>query len=159
MAIEFQQISREVLGNEIAGLGPASLAPLKLKKLDEAPAASKKVLDAMLWGPPRGSVSDLKKPGAGVQWLLEEKFLIPLNQQTVVLPREVAIHLRGNKVHRELESTPPSVTGSSRDARNTQLAAIANITTFLRWTEEVYKLLGSGASNRSSLRRSRCSRT
>jgi hypothetical protein len=45
--------------------------------------------------------------------------------------------LRGNKVHRELESTPPSVTGSSRDARNTQLAAIANITTFLRWTEEV----------------------
>ncbi len=128
---------REVLGNEIAGLGPASLAPLKLKKLDEAPAASKKVLDAMLWGPPRGSVSDLKKPGAGVQWLLEKKFLIPFNQQTVVLPREVAIHLRGNKVHRELESTPPSVTGSSRDARNTQLAAIANITTFLRWTEEV----------------------
>lgn len=33
---------REVLGNEIAGLGPASLAPLKLKKLEEAPAASKK---------------------------------------------------------------------------------------------------------------------
>jgi hypothetical protein len=128
---------REVLGNEIAGLGPASLAPLKMKKLDEAPAASKKVLDAMLWGPPRGSISDLKKPGAGVQWLLEEKFLIPFSQQTVVLPREVAIYLRGNKVHRELESEPIKVTGASRDARNTQLAAISNITTFLRWTEEV----------------------
>ena len=128
---------REVLGNEIAGLGPASLAPLKMKKLDEAPAASKKVLDAMLWGPPRGSISDLKKPGAGVQWLLEEKFLIPFSQQTVVLPREVAIYLRGNKVHRELESEPLKVTGTSRDARNTQLAAISNITTFLRWTEEV----------------------
>jgi hypothetical protein len=128
---------REVLGNEIAGLGPASLAPLKMKKLDEAPSASKKVLDAMLWGPPRGSISDLKKPGAGVQWLLEEKFLIPFSQQTVVLPREVAIYLRGNKVHRELESEPIKVTGASRDARNTQLAAISNITTFLRWTEEV----------------------
>ena len=128
---------REVLGNEIAGLGPASLAPLKMKKLDEAPSASKKVLDAMLWGPPRGSISDLKKPGAGVQWLLEEKFLIPFSQQTVVLPREVAIYLRGNKVHRELESEPLKVTGTSRDARNTQLAAISNITTFLRWTEEV----------------------
>jgi Helicase conserved C-terminal domain len=128
---------REVLGNEIAGLGPASLAPLKMKKLDEAPAASKKVLDAMLWGPPRGSISDLKKPSAGVQWLLEEKFLIPFSQQTVVLPREVAIYLRGNKVHRELESEPLKVTGASRDARNTQLAAISNITTFLRWTEEV----------------------
>jgi len=50
---------REVLGNEIAGLGPASLAPLQVKKVDEAPAASTKVLDAMFWGPPRGSVRDL----------------------------------------------------------------------------------------------------
>ena len=128
---------REVLGNEIAGLGPASMGALKLKKLEEAPASSKKVLDAMLWGPPRGTIGDIKKPGAGVQWLLDENFLIPFNQTTVVLPREVAIYLRGNKVHRELETTAPSVAGGSRDTKSVQLAAIANITTFLRWTEEV----------------------
>jgi hypothetical protein len=128
---------REVLGNEIAGLGPASMGALKLKKLDDAPASAKKVLDAMMWGPPRGSISDVKKPGAGVQWLLDEKFLIPFNQQTVVLPREVAIYLRGNKVHRELETFAPSITGTPRDAKSVQLAAIANVTTFLRWTEEV----------------------
>jgi hypothetical protein len=128
---------REVLGNEIAGLGPASMGALKLKKLEEAPATSKKVLDAMLWGPPRGTIGDIKKPGAGVQWLLDENFLIPFNQTTVVLPREVAIYLRGNKVHRELETSAPSVTGGSRDTKSVQLAAIANITTFLRWTEEV----------------------
>ena len=128
---------KEVLGNEIAGLGPASMSKLKLKKLDEVPAPSKKVLDAMVWGPPRGSIADIKKPSAGVAWLLEEGFLIPFNQQTVVLPREVAIYLRGNTVHRELETSQPSVTGSKRDSRNVQLAAIANITTFLRWTEEV----------------------
>ena len=128
---------KEVLGNEIAGLGPASMSKLKLKKLDEVPAPSKKVLDAMVWGPPRGSIADVKKPSVGVQWLLEEGFLIPFNQQTVVLPREVAIYLRGNTVHRELETSQPSVTGSKRDMRNVQLAAIANITTFLRWTEEV----------------------
>ena len=128
---------KEVLGNEIAGLGPASMSKLKLKKLDEVPAPSKKVLDAMVWGPPRGSIADIKKPSVGVQWLLEEGFLIPFNQQTVVLPREVAIYLRGNTVHRELETSQPSVTGSKRDMRNVQLAAIANITTFLRWTEEV----------------------
>jgi hypothetical protein len=127
----------EVLGNEIAGLGPASMSKLKLKKLDEVPAPSKKVLDAMVWGPPRGSIADIKKPSAGVAWLLEEGFLIPFNQQTVVLPREVAIYLRGNTVHRELETSQPSVTGTKRDSRNVQLAAIANITTFLRWTEEV----------------------
>jgi len=128
---------REVLGNEIAGLGPASMGALKLKKLEEAPASSKKVLDAMLWGPPRGTIGDIKKPGAGVQWLLDENFLIPFNQTTVVLPREVAIYLRGNKVHRELETSAPSVAGGSRDTKSVQLAAIANITTFLRWTEEV----------------------
>ena len=128
---------KEVLGNEIAGLGPASMSKLKVKKLDEVPAPSKKVLDAMVWGPPRGSIADIKKPSAGVAWLLEEGFLIPFNQQTVVLPREVAIYLRGNTVHRELETSQPSVTGTKREARNVQLAAIANITTFLRWTEEV----------------------
>ncbi|CAM8644734.1 helicase-associated domain-containing protein [Candidatus Planktophila dulcis] len=128
---------KEVLGNEIAGLGPASMSKLKFKKLDEVPAPSKKVLDAMVWGPPRGAIADIKKPSVGVQWLLEEGFLIPFNQQTVVLPREVAIYLRGNTVHRELETSQPSVTGSKRDMRNVQLAAIANITTFLRWTEEV----------------------
>ena len=128
---------KEVLGNEIAGLGPASMSKLKLKKLDEVPAPSKKVLDAMVWGPPRGSITDIKKPSAGVAWLLEEGFLIPFNQQTVVLPREVAIYLRGNTVHRDLKTSQPSVTGSKRDMRNVQLAAIANITTFLRWTEEV----------------------
>jgi hypothetical protein len=128
---------KEVLGNEIAGLGPHSMAKLKLKKLDDAPAAAEKVLSAMVWGPPRGTISDIKKPSAGVAWLLEEGFLIPFNQQTVVLPREVAIYLRGNKVHRELEVAQPSITGGKRDLRNIQLAAIANITTFLRWTEEV----------------------
>ena len=128
---------KEVLGNEIAALGPSSMAKLKLKKLEEAPAASKKVLDAMVWGPPRGTISDIKKPGAGVQWLLEEGFLIPFNQQTVVLPKEVAIYLRGNKVHKECVISQPAVIGDKRDPRNVQLAAIANIATFLRWTEEI----------------------
>jgi hypothetical protein len=128
---------KEVLGNEIAGLGPASMVKLKLKKLEEAPATAKKVLDAMVWGPPRGSIADIKKPSAGVQWLLEENFLIPFNQQTVVLPREVAIYLRGGKVHRELLTSQPPVQGTKSDRRNVQLASIANISTFLRWTEEV----------------------
>ena len=128
---------KEVLGNEIAGLGPASMAKLKLKKLDEAPAAAKKVLEAMVWGPPRGTITDINKPSTGVAWLLEEGFLVPFNQQTVVLPREVAIYLRGNKVHRQLEVSQPAITSSKRDEHSVQLAAIANITTFLRWTEEV----------------------
>ena len=133
---------RDVLGNEIAGLGPAAAKKLKLKDLAEAPAASKKVLDAMVWGPPRGAVADVKKPNPGLKWLLDEGFVSPVNQQTVVLHREVALHLRGNKVHRELLPQQPEITGRTVEKKSLQLAAISNITTFLRWTEEVLNFWG-----------------
>jgi len=98
---------REVLGNEIAGLGPQSMAKLSLKKLDEAPAPAQKALDAMVWGPPRGTVADIKKPSAGVAWLLENDFAIVANSHTVLMPREVAIYLRGGKVHKDLAIQAP----------------------------------------------------
>jgi hypothetical protein len=128
---------REVLGAEIAGLGPLSTKKLNLKELADAPAASMKVLDAMVWGPPRGSVTDIKKPNPGVAWLLERGFLSPINQQSVVLHREVAIALRGKKIHKELALTPPDITGRTVKAKDVQSIAISNITTFLRWSEEV----------------------
>lgn len=133
---------REVLGNEIAGLGTASPKKLKLKVLASAPAAAQKVLDAMVWGPPRGAVADVKKPNPGLKWLLDEGFISPVNQQTVVLHREVALHLRGNKVHRELMAEEPALIGRKVVAKNLQLAAISNITTFLRWVEEVLNFWG-----------------
>lgn len=130
---------REILGNEVAQLGPPSMAKLNLKKLNDAPLAAKKILDAMIWGPPRGSVGDIKKPGAGVQWCLEEGFLIPYSQTIVVMPREVAIALRGGKIHKEQKINAPEISYSFavKDKVNVNRAAIANITTFLRWVEEV----------------------
>ena len=133
---------RDVLGNEIAGLGTPALKKLKLKDLAEAPAASKKVLDAMVWGPPRGAVADVKKPNPGLKWLMDQGFVSPVNQQTVVLHREVALHLRGNKVHRELMITQPEITGRKVESKSLQLASISNITTFLRWVEEVLNFWG-----------------
>ena len=65
---------REVLGNEPAGLGPVSMAKPSMKKLDEAPESSKKVLERLTWGPPRGSVGDIRNPGPGIAWLLKENF-------------------------------------------------------------------------------------
>jgi hypothetical protein len=130
---------RELLGNEVAQLGPFSMAKLNLKKLSDAPPSAKKILDAMAWGPPRGTVADFKKPGAGVQWCLEEGFLIPYSQTIVVMPREVAIALRGGKVHREQRVNSPEISYSftAKDRKSLNNAAIANITTFLRWVEEV----------------------
>lgn len=133
---------REILGNEVAGLGPAALKKLKLKDLANAPTASKKVLEAMVWGPPRGAVADVKKPNPGLKWLLDEGFVSPVNQQTVVLHREVALYLRGNKVHRDLQIQEPQLEGRIVDQKNLQLAAISNVTTFLRWIEEVLNFWG-----------------
>ena len=127
----------QLLMNEPAGLGPASLAKLKLTELTEAPEAAQRVLTQLIWGPPRGSVGDIKNPGPGVTWLLEENFMVPLDQRTVILPREVGIYLRGGKVHKEREMTPPQIKGTKRDTRNVQLAAIANVATVLRWVDEI----------------------
>ena len=128
---------RDVIGTEPAGLGPASMAKLKLSELEDAPADAKKVLERLVWGPPRGSVGDIKNPGPGVTWLLEKKFLVPLDQRTVILPREVAIALRGGKIHKERFIKQPVLSGAKRDERQVNLAAIANVSTVLRWVEEL----------------------
>ena len=128
---------RDVIGTEPAGLGPASLAKLKLSELDDAPVDAKKVLERLVWGPPRGSVGDIKNPGPGVTWLLDKKFLVPLDQRTVILPREVAISLRGGKIHKERFIKQPELKGARRDQRQVNLAAIANVSTVLRWVEEL----------------------
>jgi len=128
---------RDVIGTEPAGLGPASMAKIKLSELESAPADAKKVLERLVWGPPRGSVGDIKNPGPGVTWLLEKKFLVPLDQRTVILPREVAIALRGGKIHKERFIKQPVLSGSKRDERQVNLAAIANVSTVLRWVEEL----------------------
>ena len=128
---------REVLGAEPAGLGPASMVKLKLNELEQAPQDSKKILERLMWGPPRGSVGDIKNLGPGIAWLLERKFLVALDQRTVILPREVAIELRGKKIHKELSVRSPELTGSKRDQKQIDLAAIANVSTILRWVEEL----------------------
>ena len=127
----------QLLINEPAGLGPASLAKLKLAELNEAPDAAKRVLTQLIWGPPRGSVGDIKNPGPGIAWLLDRKFLVPLDQRTVIMPREVGIYLRGGKVHKSYESNAPAVTGAKRVEKSVNMAAAANVSTVLGWVEEL----------------------
>ena len=136
---------REAIGAEPAGLGPRSLAKLDLKKLSEAPDTAKKVLNALCWGPPRGSVGDIKNPGPGIAWLLEHHFVVPLDQRHVVMPAEVAIHLRGGKVHKELASNAPDLLGKKYNQSDIDRAAIANISNVLRWCEEILNFWGETA--------------
>src|SRR5690606_5209504 len=61
--------------------------------LDQAPARSRAVLGRLVWGPPYGSVPP--RPDPELRWLLDRGLLVPYSPGTVVLPREVALHLRG----------------------------------------------------------------
>ena len=90
-----------------------------------------------MWGPPRGEIGNLKKPTPAIAWLLERHFLLAMDSKTVVLPREVAIHLRGGIVIREVNASAPELTGTARKEREIDRAAIANVSTFLRWCEEL----------------------
>jgi hypothetical protein len=128
---------RTLIGENPAGLGPISTKKINLDLLDDAPKGALDLLQRMVWGPPRGQVADVKKANPTIKWLLENNFLIAFDSQTLLLPREVGMHLRGGKIFKELVTTPPSVTGTTRKQKAVDLAAIANISTFIRWSEEL----------------------
>ncbi|MCX4763044.1 helicase-associated domain-containing protein [Streptomyces sp. NBC_01275] len=75
--------------------------------LDGAPAESLEVLRRLVWGPPYGQVTH--DPAARLRWLLDRGLLLPTAPGTVVLPREVALHLRAGRAHRTPEPAPPAV--------------------------------------------------
>jgi Helicase conserved C-terminal domain len=128
---------RTMIGEHPAGLGPASNKPINFNELKEAPKGAVELLQRLVWGPPKGQVADLKKAPPAISWLLEKNFLIPFDSQTLLLPREVAMYFRDGKVFKEIQSEQPQVTGISRKQKAVDQAAIANISTFTRWAEEV----------------------
>ena len=143
---------RDILGENIAGLGPTIATTIDFKLLDKAPAGAKALLDQLTWGPPKGQVEDIHKKGSPIEWLLKNHFLIPVDSKTVLLPREVALHLRGNKIYKDLSPTQPKVLGNKVSSIESDRAAVAAITTLLRlisellnfWSEETPTSIQSG---------------
>ncbi|MGV9450119.1 helicase-associated domain-containing protein [Streptomyces sp. NPDC003635] len=72
-----------------------------------APAESLDILSRLVWGPPYGQVT--ADPAPRLRWLLDRGLLLPTAPGTVVLPREVALHLRDGHAHRATEPLPPAV--------------------------------------------------
>ncbi|ARF56929.1 helicase C-terminal domain-containing protein [Streptomyces gilvosporeus] len=106
--------------------------------LDTAPAESVAVLDKLLWGPPYGGVTD--RPAAHLQWLLDRGLLLPAGGRNVVLPREVALHLRAGRAHRTPEPLPPKpAPATERDPRLVDNAAASAAFTALATVEELLK--------------------
>lgn len=120
---------RDHFGNYPAGLAPASPQPLTDTQIDSALDAAgdpvRPVLDRLLWGPPTGTVrnadrtirvDDARTP---VEVLLAHRLLRPLDRDTVILPREVALRIRAKTAEWLLGPEPvspeaPVITGAQR---------------------------------------------
>ena len=88
--------------------------------LSQGPPESHEILRRLQWGPPYGSVDGRASVGrrhvddesglsAPIRWLLDRALLVRSGPATVVLPREVALHLRGGRAHRVLQPRPPEL--------------------------------------------------
>ncbi len=82
--------------------------------LDGAPEGARDVLDALAWGPPVGRLNDADRPVSpaeattSVRWLLAHGLLAVAGPDIVVLPRQIALALRGGQVHRAGSHRPPT---------------------------------------------------
>lgn len=115
------------------GLAPPSGRPLSEGQLRDALGECddtvRALLDRLLWSP-TGAVRhadrriDLAGARSPVDQLLARSLLRPLDPDTVILPREVALHLRQGRFSPEPVSTrPPEVTGRPREATLVDKAA------------------------------------
>ncbi|MFD0276588.1 helicase-associated domain-containing protein [Kitasatospora sp. NPDC127111] len=118
--------------------------------LATAPEPALRLLDRLVWGPPTGTVPDATRPVTAedaqspVEWLLARGLLLPSSPGSVVLPRELALHLRGGRTHRVVEPVQPepAPAAAPRDPQVVDRAAAGQAHTAVRTVEELLDLWG-----------------
>ncbi|MGN6246656.1 MAG: helicase-associated domain-containing protein [Motilibacteraceae bacterium] len=109
----------------------------------EADPRARDVLDRLTWGPPFGSVTprtellDVAHAEAPVDWLVARGLLVITSLTQVALPREIAVHLRGGRLHRQLEPEPPALEGTERAEADVDHAAGGAAFEIVRLVEDV----------------------
>ncbi len=102
------------LGRPLAAMGAEQSLDELLENLSNAPTDAKAILKRLAAGPPIGNVRSTKTRAnaelhSPVEWLVAHGLLIVINDQTVELPREVALYLRKDAPLGELKPKPPTL--------------------------------------------------
>ncbi len=164
--------ARETVGRFPAGLGPplallggGDVRPL-IEALESAPPDAREAVDALTWSNPTGRVKDADRvvtPESArtpVEWLLARGVLRPLDKGTVVLPREISLHLRSGRLHRTLATEAPIAELHHHDpvvvdrlATGTAGELVRRVSTLLeRWAVAAPGVLRSGGLGVRDLR-------
>ncbi len=146
------------LGRMVVGLAGSSVLPRMLAGID---ADERRVLDALAAGPPIGRSRAGADPGGPVGRLLAKGLLLRVDQETVELPRQVGLALRGDRPLGALRLTPPPLDVLDRGATTVDRTAGGAALELLRrvaaligfWGHVSPPLLRSGGVGVRDLRR------
>ncbi|ETK30811.1 DNA-binding protein [Microbispora sp. ATCC PTA-5024] len=112
----------------------------------EVSPQARAALEELAWGPPSGRLPNARRevPAAAaqspVEQLLARALLGATGEETVALPREVGLFLRGGRVHRDLSPRPPDLEGPVRDQDRADRTAAGQAFAFVRTVEELCEL-------------------
>ena len=130
-----------------AGLGPSAddlagrpTPPDDVVALvEQAPPAARAILDRLTWGPPVAVLppGTPERVATGARWLLEHHVVASVGTEQLVLPREVALALRGGRSHAEPALSAPSPVGDARDPEAVDAAAGQQVTDLLSLVDEL----------------------
>lgn len=123
---------------------PAQLAEL----LGRAPEAAREVVDLLAVGPPTGRIPSARRPvdaataDSPVRWLLAHGLLIAVDDFTVVLPREVALQVRGGRAFGAVELDPPVAESTKHKQADVDASAAGQAFTVVRLVEALLERWG-----------------
>jgi len=139
----------DILGPHPAGLGPAIFdlrgstpasyaTPEALDAvIASAPPDARSILDKLTWGPPVGTLSPDGPLATVGAWLLSHQLMSALSADHVALPREVALRLRGGRLHREIALSAPNLTVTAHEQSSVDDAAGGQASELLGLVDEL----------------------